>query len=334
MAQSVLISRFGGPELLEIQETQNPVLLDDGFLITVKACGVNFADIMMRMGLYPEAPKRPFTPGYEFSGIITQKGAKAAGFEVGDRVFGMVAFGAQSSQLSVLANQIRKLPDHLSFAEGAAIPVTFLTAWVCLHEMARVRPGDRVLIQGAAGGVGLAAVQMAKLAGAVVTGQVGSAEKFEIVRTFGADTATTYEDFCSGPFEIILDSQSGASVAKNMAHLAPLGRVIAFGVSSAAEGSSRSLLTLAKWFLNTPRFSPIQLAMKNAGIFGLNMLPLQHSPELMSRAFDGVYALFDQKKLRVHVHATFALTEVAKAHQLLQSRKTSGKIVLQLDKSS
>src|SRR4051812_26941937 len=172
MTHALKITRFGGPEVLIWKEVPNPVLTPDGIRVQVTAAGVNFADLMMRMGMYPEAPKPPFVPGYEVAGTVIEVGPQVVGFRPGERVLAACAFGGYVDEIVVSEYQVRRTPAHLSDAQAASIPVNYMTAWVALHEMARVRKGDRVLIPSAAGGVGIAAVQLAALAGAHVTGLV------------------------------------------------------------------------------------------------------------------------------------------------------------------
>jgi len=337
--QALTITKFGGPEVMEIFEEPSPSIQQDGVRIKVAAAGVNFADLMMRMGMYPEAPKRPFVPGYEVAGTVTEVGRQVRDVHVGDRVVAGTKFGGYATEVVVPDYQVRKIPAHLSEIEAAAIPVNFLTAWVALMDMARVRKGDRVLIPSAAGGVGVAAVQMAAQAGAHVVGLVGNPEKAKVVKSLGATETMTNqeweeaEDETVGSFDTILDASGGESLKRSYRRLAAGGRVVSFGLSSAVTGPKRSLLTIASFFKNTPLFPPFKLMMDNKGVFGLNMLqlfepPVQGKPNIMNAALDQIMKGFEEKRFKVIIGKTFPLAQGSAAHAHLQSRANIGKVIL------
>ncbi len=195
MNHSVVITRSGGPNVMQWQESPSTPLLPDGVRIKVAAAGVNFADLMMRMGAYPEAPKPPFTPGYEVSGKVLEVGPLVKSVRPGDRVVAGTRFGGYTSEIVVPEYLVRRTPKGLTDVEAAAFPVNFLTATVALEDMARVRKGDHVVIQSAAGGVGVAAVQIAAQAGAHVIGLVGSKTKADVLRSLGASEVLTYDEW-------------------------------------------------------------------------------------------------------------------------------------------
>lgn len=333
MTHSLQITRFGGPEVLKLVETPSLKPGNGQVKIKVAAAGVNFADVVMRMGNYPEAPKPPFVPGYEISGVVEETGPSVQGFKVGDRVVGACRFGGYTSGLILPERQIRKIPKRLSDIEAAAIPVNFMTAWLALHDMARVRKGDRVLVQSAAGGVGVAAVQIAALAGAEVVGLVGSEKKFQAVKSLGAKEVLTHAQWEalpeseSGGFQVILDSTGGKSLKRSFKSLARGGRVVNFGASSMISGEKRSLPQLFSFLINMPLYTPIRLMMENKGVFGLNMLPLFEDP-LLTQALDQVIQHFDEGKLQVLIGKTFPLAQGGEAHSYLQGRSNIGKIIL------
>ncbi len=233
------------------------------------------------------------------------------------------------------AAQVRATPRRLTDVEAAAVPVAFMTAWIALVEMGRVRDGDVVLVPGAAGGAGSAIVQVAARAGARVVGLVGSAAKKEIVKGLGADKVFTFEEFADEPpekvYSLILDARGGKPLRDSMRRLAPAGRLISYGVSSLVSGTRRSIPRTLLGLLRTPLYTPIGLAMANAGIFGLNMLKLFDTPaglSLLTRALEGVLEGFSAGKLKAVVGKVFPLSDVGKAHAYLQGRKSFGKIVL------
>ena len=314
----------------------------DGVRIKVSASGVNFADLMMRMGMYPDAPPLPFVPGYEVAGTVTEVGPQVTRFRAGDRVVAGAKFGGYASEMVLPEFQVRKTPAHLSDAEAATIPVNFMTAWTALQEMARVRKGDRVLVPSAAGGVGVAAVQIAAQAGAHVVGLVGSPSKAQIVRELGAaETMTNDEwekasDKDAGGFDIVLDATGAESVKRSMRRLGRNGRVVVFGVSSFVSGEKRNLAKIVSGFLHTPFYTPFKLMDQCKGIFGINMLKLFEQPAPgedfsktpLGRAFDGPLKAFEEKRFRAIVGKTFPLAEGGAAHTHLQSRGNIGKVVL------
>jgi synaptic vesicle membrane protein VAT-1 len=289
--------------------------------------------------LYPEAPRPPFVPGFEFSGIVAELGPEAKGISVGDRVLGACKFGGYASEIVVPAVQVRKCPQHLSHAEAAAVPVNFLSAWVGLIEMARIRAGDRILVVGASGGAGTAMVQVASGQGARVVGLVGSEDKKQLAREIGAAEVWTYREWREGPagsaegFDVVMDPRGAAGLRDSMRRLAPAGRAVSFGVSSLVQGLRRSLPRVLFQLLQTPVFTPIGLSMTNRGIHGLNLLKLfdgASGMSLLRNAMDRVLEGFEQRRFRVIVGKIFPLREAAAAHLYLQSRRSTGKLVLEV----
>ncbi len=336
---ALTITRHGGPEVMKLLPSLRPPLSPQDVRVNVAAAGVNFADIMMRMGLYPEAPPPPFVPGYEFSGVVTEVGPGVTTFKVGDKVMGGTKFGAYTTELTVAAPLLRPIPKGLTMVEAASVPVVWLTAWTALKEMARVRAGDRVLIQSAAGGVGLAALQIVKESNAIATGLTSSPSKSGIIKDYGATHVWLTSDDDAGKyknekFDIILDSAGGASLKKNMTRLAPGGRVVSFGAALTVGGAKKSLLNLARFISQTPLIIPFKLMNQNIGVYGLNMLQFYDGDfsgekfALLTRALDGITAGFEEGRYKTFVGSTFPLEHAGEAHQHLQSRGNSGKIVL------
>lgn len=334
--------RRGGPdEAFRLTRTA-PERLErpDLVRIRVRACGVNFADVMMRMGLYPEAPPLPFTPGYEVSGEVIEVGEQVTRVRVGERVMAGCYFGGYASEVLVPEGTVRAMPPNLSFEEAAGVPVAFLTAWIALVEMGRVRAGDRVLIQSAAGGVGSAAVQIAAQRGAHVVGLTGSPGKRDAILGLGAreavlarewEAASDFEAIrAHGAFDLILDSEGGPSLRRAYARLASGGRVVSFGVSSMVPAQRRSILRSLLTLGRTPFFHPLKLMNDNRGVFGLNLLKL-FTPEsggLIYRAFDQIIAELARGTYRIPIGRTFPLAEAGAAQAFLQSRGATGKIIL------
>jgi NADPH:quinone reductase-like Zn-dependent oxidoreductase len=333
----VQISRFGGAEVLVPVEAPPPQLGPGQVRIKVSAAGVNFAEVQMRMGLYPEAPRVPFVPGFEVAGVIAEAAPDVREFRRGERVLAACRFGGYATEIVLPASQVRKTPRRLSDKEAAAIPVSFLTAWIALVDMARVREGDRVLVPGAAGGVGSAMVQVAARAGARVTAVVGSPEKKEKVRALGAFQALTYEELESGrggdgrDFTLVLEPRGGSHVKDSMNRLAAGGRVVCYGVSSLVSGSKRSIPVVLGRLLQTPLLTPIGLQMTNRGVLGVNLLKLFDSEpglRMLLDAMDGILDGIQSRDFSPVVGKTFPLSKAGDAHRYLQSRKSVGKVIL------
>lgn len=339
--KALTITRFGGPEVLRIIDLPNPVIKAGHVRVAVAACGVNFADIMMRMGLYFGAPPLPFAPGYEISGKVTEVGAGVTTLKVGDRVLAGTKFGGYCTDVVVPAAQVRVIPAKMTDAEAASIPVVWMTAQVALNEMGRVRAEDRVLVHSAAGGVGLAAVQIAARAGAHVTGIIGNPKKADLVREMGAEDvwlASDYEKGLKGTagrtFHIVLDAAGGPSYKKSYARLAHTGRLVCFGLSSAIGGPRRNWFQVVKSVVTSPLYTPFKLMGDNHGVYGLDMLqyfnddPEAEPMQIMARALERTLTGFEQGTYRTIVHKTFPLAEGGAAHELLAGRGTMGKVVL------
>jgi NADPH:quinone reductase-like Zn-dependent oxidoreductase len=333
----VQISRVGGPEVLQAVEVPSPPLPPDHVRIEVSAAGVNFADVHMRTGLGVEAPRMPFVPGFEVAGVVAEVGPGVSTFRRGERVLAACRFGGYASEIVLPAAHVRRTPRKLSDKEAASIPIAFMTAWVALMEMARVREGDRVLVPGAAGGVGTAIVQLAARAGAQVVAVVGSAEKKERVRALGASQAFTYAELDARDhadardFTTILDARGGPYLKDSIRRLAPGGRVVSYGVSSLVSGRKRSIPHAIRRLLQTPLLTPIGLAMGNKGIFGLNMLKFfdtEQGTALLMKAMDGMLDGFQAGLFRAVVGKSFPLARAGDAHAFLQGRKSFGKVVL------
>jgi NADPH:quinone reductase-like Zn-dependent oxidoreductase len=313
--------------VLQVREAPDPEPKPGEVRIRVRAAGVNFADVMARLGLYPDAPKLPAVMGYEVAGTRE---------DTGERVMAMTHFGGQSELVCVSPDYIVPLPERLSFAEGASIPVVWLTAWHMLAELANLRPGQRALVHAAAGGVGTAAVQICKRIGAESIG-TASAAKHERLRALGLTHAIDYrtQDFerevmrLTGGrgVDVALDAIGGASFAKSFRCLAPAGKLMMFGASATA-GDRPSMLKALPAVLAMPIFHPLKLLPDNKGIFGVNMGRLWGETELLRRELGAVMAGFEDGSFRAIVDTEVPFAEAGRAHERLTSRANFGKVVL------
>ena len=329
--QVIAIEKYGSARALALRTRPADAVGDDDVAIAVKYSGINFADIQMRLGFYPDAPKRPFIPGYEVSGRVEKVGKNVTRFKVGDPVVAGTYFGGYASQVTIPAIQAFPLPAGTDMAEGAALPVNYFTAQLALFEMARVRRGDRVLIECATGGVGTLAIQMAHHAGAEVVGLTTSPAKKSYITDLGA-TAYTRDEFYAddgiGGFDFILQASGGKEIKKQIPRLGIAGRMVCLGISSGVKDGKRNYFRIAKAVVQTPRLSVIKMFDRNIGVFALNALHVLRDPkwiEKLTASLDGVAAM----KLKPHVGKVFAATDAPAAHEYLQTRQALGKVLLE-----
>ena len=288
--RAIVITRHGGPEVLQLEERPTPVPQPGEVRIKVKASGINFADLMARVGLYPDAPKPPTVVGYEVSGVIDAVGEGVTELAVGDRVLAFTMFGGYAEQVVVPVASAVRMPEGMSFEVGAALPVNYATAYHMLHHVGSLKAGEKVLVQSAAGGVGTAAIDMIFAAGAIPIA-VASRSKFDFLRARGVTELISREQHFMATLQkmtggkgvdIFLDS-TGEDWRDFYATLAPGGRLIIFGASSLVEGPKRNLFHAAKKLLMAPRFAPLRLMDDNRGVIGVNMNSFaRHAPEKLA----------------------------------------------------
>ncbi|HUE30921.1 MAG TPA: medium chain dehydrogenase/reductase family protein [Verrucomicrobiae bacterium] len=334
--RSVWITRTGPPEALEVRDGPDPVPGPGQALVRVRATGVNFADVMARLGLYPDAPPRPCVVGYEVAGTIERLGPGTNGaLATGQHVIALTRFGGYAEAVAVPAAQLFPMPARMSFEEGAAIPVNYLTAVLMLRHFGNVKRGERVLVHAAAGGVGQAAIQLCRIAGAEVIG-TASAAKHAQLREAGVAHAIDYrtQDFeaevrrVTGGrgVDIVLDA-TGA-FRKSYRCLAPLGRLVCFGLSGAATGMGPSRLGAVKRLATLPWFHPIRLMNDNRAVIGVNLGHLWDRVDLLRDEMLSLLADYEAGRIQPVVGKTFPLAEAAAAHRFIQERKNVGKVIL------
>ena len=336
MRQAVIL-RYGPPDVFAIREASDPVPGAGDLRVRVRAAGVNYADILSRLGLYPDAPKPPVVVGYEIAGYVDAAGAGVAGFAPGDRIVALTKFGGYSDVVVVPAAHAFRVPVDLSDAEAAAIPVNYLTAALALYRMAALSSGETVLIHNAGGGVGIAAAQLARLRRATVIG-TASAFKHAALRSFGiehvidyhhADVPEEVRRITKGRgVDVILDPIGGRSFMSSYRLLAPLGRLIVFGLSSAVSGEQRNLWSALRAWMSTPRFNPMSLINRNRGVFGLHLGHLWEEQRQLAPLMTMILSEIAAERLKPVVAKTFPLERVADAHRFIQKRMNIGKVVL------
>lgn len=336
--RSVWIPKPGPPEVLEVREVPEPVPRDGEVLIRVRGAGVNFADVSARMGFYPDAPPRPCVVGYEVSGVVERLGPSVdGGLAEGQRVLALTRFGGYAEAVAVPAAQVFPMPETMTFEEAAAIPVNYLTAVLMLYRFGNARAGDQVLVHAAAGGVGMAAIQLCNAVGAEVIG-TASSSKHEALRAAGVKHCIDYrtEDFEEGVrrvtngrgVDIVLDA-TGA-FRKSYRCLAPLGRLVCFGLSSASAGTEPNKLRALMSVLALPFFHPIKLMNDNKAVIGVNLGHLWDHIPMLRREMTTLLAGYGTTITPV-VGRTFPLVQAAAAHRYMQERQNVGKVVLTSD---
>jgi len=335
--RQVVIPRYGAPDVLETRQAPDPSPGDDEIRIRVRAAGINFADILARLGLYPDAPKPPMVVGYEVAGRVDAVGRNVVNFAEGDRVLALTRFGGYSDTVVVPISQAFHFPDDLSDSEAAAVPVNYLTASIALYKMAALAPGETVLVHNAGGGVGIAATQLARLRRATVIG-TASAFKHDALRSFGVDHAIDYrhanvaeevKKLTRGRgVDVILDPIGGRSFTDSYRMLAPLGRLVIFGLSAAATGEKRNAWHALQAWATTPRFNPLSLINRNRGVFGLNVGHLWEERRQRAATMEMLISELRAGRITPIVARTFPLDRAADAHRFIQSRGNIGKVVL------
>lgn len=330
--RAIVIPRHGGPEVLEVQQRPAPPLAAGQVRVRVAAAGVNFADLMARQGVYPDAPPLPAVVGYEVAGTVAEVAGGVEGIAVGARVMAGTRFGGYAEEVCVPAADVIALPDRLSFEQGAAVPVNYATAWAALVRYGGLQAGERVLVHAAAGGVGIAATQIARHAGAEVWG-TASPGKHEAILGFGVHTALDYtrEGWERGlpPFDLVLDAVGGASFGRSLGLLRPGGRLVGFGASSVVTGERRNVLKAIGPGLRMLRgFSLIDLMSTSRSFIGLNMLRLWDDRGSLTPWTEPLRACLEDGTIQPVVSAAVPFERAPEAHAILGERRNVGKVVL------
>jgi NADPH:quinone reductase-like Zn-dependent oxidoreductase len=329
--RAVVITKHGGPGVLQVQERPDPGLGVGQVRIDVAAAGINFADIMARLGFYPDAPNTPCVVGYEVAGTILELGEGVGDLNHGQRVIAGTEFGGYASQVVVPADGVIPLPDRLTFEQGAAIPVNYGTAWMGLAGFGSLLPGERVLIHAAAGGVGIAATQVAKRQGAEVYG-TASPGKHARCEELGLDHAIDYTQ--SGwekglpKFDVIMDAIGGKSLRRSYELLGGGGRLIAFGASGVVSGERRNPIAALRTALRMPRFNMLKQMSASKAVIGLNMYTLSQDERRRAQVSAALRELLDDGTVNPVVAGSFSFEEAGAAHNMITERRNVGKVVL------
>ncbi len=335
--RQVVISRYGTPEVLKIQERPDLQAGPGEMLIKVKAAGINFADLLARQGLYPDAPKPPCVVGYEVSGTVGEVGEGVDPDWIGKAILAVTNFGGYSEQVIVKPFMVFPKPEKLSFEEAAAIPVNYLTAYQLLVVMGGIKRGENVLIHNLGGGVGLAALDIAKHYGAVVYGTASSV-KHEFLKSRGAAVVIEYRQkdwfkelnrITGGRgIHLILDPLGGKNWKLSYRALAPTGRLGVFGISNVTESGLSGKFRFLKILWQMPWFNPIGLMQSNRGVFGANLGHLWREGERIRSWMEEILQGVETGWVRPHVDRVFRFNQAPAAHAYIEARRNIGKVVL------
>jgi len=339
--RAMVVRQYGPPEVFEPREVPEPKPAPGQALIRVQAVGINFADLLQRMGIYPGTPKPPFIPGLEVAGTVESASpgpeSAAPNLQRGDRVVAMATFNAYAERAVVPLPLVLRLPPEMPFEDAAAIPVNYLTAYHSMFHMGNLQPGDRILIHGAAGGVGIAAVQLARVRGLVIFGTAGPAKQ-DLLREIGVHHPIDYtrEDFepavrriVPDGIEMVMDPIGGKSFAKSSRCLGPTGRLVVFGFSAAAgpEGR-RSLWRALRALAQTPRFHPLRLQQRNIAVIGVHLGRMKGKEAILRSQLEEIFRMYSAGQIKPVIGKVFPLEQAAEAHRYIHARQNIGKVVL------
>jgi NADPH:quinone reductase-like Zn-dependent oxidoreductase len=338
--RALVITEHGPPDVLRVQERPEPSVGPGQVLVRVRAAGINFADLMARTGLYPDAPKPPCVVGYEIAGDVEAVGPGVEDFSPGQRVMGGTRFGGYAELVAAPVQALIPLPEDWSYEEGAALPVVYATAYAALVRYGALWEGECVLIHAAAGGVGIAATQIAKLIGAEVYG-TASPSKHEAIRGFGVDHPIDYrsKDFAKEvrriagskrPLDLVLDGIGGHGMRKGYGLLRAGGRLVGIGISAAQDGQRRNVTNTLRTFALTPTFHPLPMMSSSRGFIGLNMLKLWDEKGSLDEYIRPLSDWLEQGAIRPVVAKAFPLEQGPDAHRYIHERRNVGKVVLTL----
>ncbi|MFH1320386.1 MAG: zinc-binding dehydrogenase [Bacteroidota bacterium] len=338
--KAITLIKYGkAGRAFETKEVPEPTLSDNNVLIKVDAFGLNYADVMARKGLYKDAPPIPCVLGYEVVGKIEQVGKDVNNFSAGQRVVAFTRFGGYAGYAVTDHRALVIIPEEMENGVAVALATQYCTAYYCAYEMVNLDEGDRVLVHAAAGGVGIAIIQLAKRKGCIIYGTAGSDEKLEFLKEQGVNHPINYRrsDFAGEimkirkgeGMDVIFDSVGGTTFNKSKKILASGGRMVCYGAAERSGGRGGILSDLRLAF-SYGFLHPLGLLMKSQGVIGVNMLRIaDNHPHVMQRCFKNVVDLTIRGEIKPHVGGVYNVREIADAHNFLESRRSIGKIVVE-----
>ncbi len=341
-ARRVVVPKAGSYDQLSFRDVPVEPVGPNDVLIEVHSIGVNYADVIVRMGLYASAREYvgwPITPGFEVSGRVLRVGAEVDRVALGDAVFAVTRFGGYTTHLVVDQRYVFAKPDDLDFDQAAAMPAVFMTAWFALFELAHPRPDSRILVHSAAGGVGGSLVQMAKIAGCEVVGVVGRANKVESALDFGCDHVIDKSTSALWPtaaqlaprgYDVVCDANGVATLRQSYEHLRPAGKLVVYGFHTMMprRGGRPNWIRLAADYVRTPRFNPLDMTRDSRSVLAFNLSYLFDRFDLLDLAFADISRWLAEGSLKPPPISRYPFEEVARAHRDIESGHTVGKLVL------
>ncbi len=333
--KAYLLDKVGKPDVLRITDVPEPTPGPQEVKVKIESIGLNYAEVLSRRGQYNWAPKRPYIPGMETYGEVVEIGKDVTSVKVGEKVLAGNQYGGYAEYNCVPEHLIFPANESVSAEENAALLVCFMTAWVALRKQARVQPGEKVLIQAAAGGVGTAAVQLAKAMGCEVFGTASRPEKLELIKSLGAAHAINYatEDFyeliktAHGGVDAVLEVVGGDVFKKSVELLNPFGRVVVIGFASISFKKWNPLTWWQTW-KDAPKVKVMHMAQKSYGISASHIGYLTGMPALSRSLWKELSDFITAHGIRPHVGRVFDFEEMKEAHAYMESRQSTGKIVI------
>ncbi|XP_021925409.1 synaptic vesicle membrane protein VAT-1 homolog-like [Zootermopsis nevadensis] len=336
--RAVVLTGFGGLKSVKVLKKPEPTLGEGEILIRVKACGLNFQDLMVRQGAIDSPPKTPFTMGFECAGEVEEIGEGVTDFKVGDRVVALPEYRAWAELVIVPSRYVYHIPAELSYLDAAAIAMNYLVAYILLFELGGLAPGKSVLVHSAGGGVGQAVAQLSKTVSDVTVFGVASKNKHEALKASidhllerGSDYASEVRKLSPEGVDIVLDCLCGDECNRGYSLLKPMGRYILYGSSNVVTGETKSFFSVARSWWQVDKVSPIKLFDENKTLSGFNLRHLmyqQNGAPYIKRIMESVFSLWKDGKIKPVVDSTWALEDVPEAMQKMHDRKNIGKIVL------
>ena len=339
--KSVILTKYGGPEVLKVKNLDDIKPQSNEVRIKVHYAGINFAEIMARMKLYPGGPKPGSILGGEVSGVIEKIGTGVTGLHVGEKVMGLSPNGSYSSKVCIDANSIIKLPENFKLDEAAAFPVVYITAYMMMFDLGNLQDGDTFLIHGAGGGVGTAAIQLAKTKNVKIIGTSSSWKHKELAK-MGVDKCIDYNtddiekeimNFTNGKgVDLIIDPIGAKNWKLSYKVLAKMGKLIIYGDQNLVQGDKLKPLVAMKEMYSMPKYRPMDLMANNKTVMGYHLGRFKGHEWKVKRSINNLVDVVNQYDLHPVIDSKFSYTEASKAHRHIQSRKNFGKVLLDFTK--
>ena len=335
--KEVIITKYGPPDVLQVRELKTPIPNNNQVLVRNHFTGINFSEIMARMRLYPGAPKPPTTLGSEACGIIESVGKRVVHFKPGDKVMLFCKFCSYSTHIITNEEMVMPLPKDFSFEDGAAFPLVYVTAYMMMFDLGNFRKGETILIHGAGGGVGTAAIQLAQAANGNI---IGTASKWKHAKLnkVGVPNCIDYNtedvikkvmEYTNGTgVDLIIDPVGSENWKTSYKCLSPMGKLIVYGDQNFVKGKSLSLYAILKEISSMPKYKPMDLMSDNKSIMGYHLGRLVGVEDKIQQAVIEVIRIVQNNNIKPVIDRIFPYTEAHKAHSYIQNRNNFGKVLL------